>query len=104
MNKKLILRRLDAPKILAALRKHTDELKNFQVKNIALFGSFLKGRANRKSDLDFLVEFEERTFDNYINLKLFLERLFSRKIDLVTKESLKPAFRHVKREASYVKA
>jgi len=36
-----------------------------------------------------------------MGLKLFLERLFKRKVDLVVKKNLKPAFAHVKKEVIY---
>ena len=32
---------------------------------------------------------EDKTFDNYMGLKLFLEELFSRRVDLVIKDTLK---------------
>jgi hypothetical protein len=40
------------------------------------------------SDLDFLVEFEQPTFDNYMNLAFSLEKLFGRHVDLVTSDGL----------------
>ena len=51
-----------------------------------------RGEGKETSDLDFLVEFESgyETFDNYMELKFFLEDLFHRKIDLVTVEALRP--------------
>lgn len=43
-------------------------------------------------DADVLVEFEEgyKTFDNFIELKYFMEELFARSLDLVTVSALKP--------------
>ena len=66
--------------------------KNFHVKKIGLFGSMARGEAKKTSDLDFLVEFEtgQETFDNFMELKFFLEDLFNKKIDLVTFEALRP--------------
>ena len=44
-----------------------------------------------KSDIDVLVEFDKgtKTFDNYMDLKFFLEKMFHRKVDLVIREALK---------------
>jgi len=62
-----------------------------------LFGSYLKGEAKESSDIDVLVEFEKgkKTFDNYMELKFFLEDLFKRKVDPVIDESVKPELRKV---------
>lgn len=87
--------------IMEILQKHRDEIKSYKTKKIGLFGSFLKGSGDEKSDIDFLVAFSEPTFDNYMGLKFFLEELFGRKIDLVIAETLKPALQYVKKEAVY---
>ena len=103
VNKKQKLRRenLSAKEIVLTLNKHKDELRKYNVKKIGLFGSFLKNNQNKKSDVDLLVEFDKTTFDNYMDLKLFLEKLFKRKVDLVVEKNLKPALRYVKKEAIY---
>jgi predicted nucleotidyltransferase len=64
----------------------------FGVKNIGIFGSFARGEEHSDSDLDVLVDFEEgkKTFDNYMDLKFYLEELFGRKVDLVTVNALRP--------------
>lgn len=90
--------------ILRVLEENKPILQSLSVKRIGLFGSFSKNRANAKSDLDFLVSFENPTFDNYMETKFLLERLFERKIDLVTEPSLKPDLQFVKKEALYAKA
>lgn len=66
--------------------------KKFGVKKIGIFGSFARGEEKRGSDVDILVEFAEghKTFDNYMELKFFLEHLFGRDVDLVTSASIKP--------------
>lgn len=77
--------------ILAQLRDRLDTIRNFGVLSLALFGSVARDEATETSDLDFLVEFEgTATFDRYMDLKFFLEDLFGKPIDLVTKRSLKP--------------
>lgn len=76
--------------IINEIRKHKTEIHCLGVRHIGLFGSFARGEATTESDLDFVVEFEQKSFDNYMNLRELLENLFKRKVDLVTKESIKP--------------
>ncbi|CAB3287663.1 DNA polymerase beta domain protein region [Methanocaldococcus lauensis] len=77
--------------ILTTLRKHKNELKNFGVKRIGLFGSYARNEQKESSDIDFIVEFEKGkvTYDNYIGLITYLENLFNKKVDLLTVEGLK---------------
>jgi len=62
------------------------------VKRIGLFGSYTRSEQKAESDIDILVEFEknQKTFDNYMYLKFFLEDLFKSKVDLVVVEAIKP--------------
>lgn len=89
--------------ILSRLSSHRSELRRYGVKRIGIFGSAARGTATRKSDLDFLVKFEKLTFDSYMDLKFMLERMFGKKVDLVTEETIKPALGHVKHEARYLR-
>ena len=59
-------------------------LRKYGVKRIGLFGSYVRGTAIPASDIDFLVELERLTFDDYMGLTLFLEDLFQKNVDLVT--------------------
>ena len=74
--------------ILAVLSANEELLKNLGVRRIGLFGSFARNQGRVRSDLDFLVEFERPTFDNYMNLAFSLEKLFGRHVDLVTPDGL----------------
>lgn len=69
-----------------------DLRKEYGVKRIGFFGSFVRSEQKETSDVDVLVEFEKgaKTFDNYMNLKFFLEDIFGRKVDLVLFDALKP--------------
>jgi uncharacterized protein len=79
--------------ILKALREHEDLLRKYSVKRLGLFGSYARGQQKRGSDVDFLVDFERPTYDNFIDLTFSLERLFRRKVELVTSRSLNPHVR-----------
>ena len=92
---------LTSDKIIKTLAEHTGEIHGHGVRKIGLFGSFIKRTQGKKSDIDLLVEFNELTFDNYMELKFMLESLFHRKVDLVVKENLKPALQHIKKEVVY---
>lgn len=75
------------------LKRHEAEIKSkFGVSKIGIFGSFARGEETEGSDIDVLVEFKVgyKTFDNYMDLKFFLQDLFGRNIDLVTVQALKP--------------
>jgi len=74
--------------ILAVLSDNDDLLRIRSVRRIGLFGSFARNQGRARSDLDFLVEFEQPTFDNYMNLAFSLEKLFGRHVDLVTSDGL----------------
>jgi predicted nucleotidyltransferase len=65
-----------------------------KVDSIALFGSAARGSMNEQSDIDFLVQFSDEInvldyAHNYFSFLEALEKLFGRKIDLVSKKSLK---------------
>jgi predicted nucleotidyltransferase len=64
-------------------------LTKYKVKKIALFGSCASGVATSRSDIDFLVEFEE-TADllDQVGLKQELEDYLKRKVDIVTRKAL----------------
>jgi predicted nucleotidyltransferase len=69
--------------------KFKNILKINRVKKIALFGSHANGSARFRSDIDFLVDFEDGAdlFDQ-ISLKDDLQRLFKKKVDVVTRAGL----------------
>ena len=86
--------------IIAKLAAHRSRLSELSVRELALFGSYARNEATDASDLDFLVEFEAKSFDRYMDLKEFLEGLFGRRVDLVLKSALKPRLRdRILREA-----
>jgi uncharacterized protein len=66
--------------------------KTFHVKKIGIFGSFVRDKQKKGSDVDILVEFKKghKDFFNYMKLKYYLEASLGRKVDLVIKEAVKP--------------
>jgi len=62
-------------KIITALKHNNKVIRNrFKVKDIGLFGSYVRAEQKKASDIDVLVEFEKghKTFNNYMDLKFFL--------------------------------
>jgi len=82
-------------KIFELIADNRNMIKNFGVKRLGIFGSRAKGTSHAKSDVDVLVEFKNTSFDNYMDLKFFLESLFKTKVDLVMNSTLKPALRSI---------
>ncbi|HEX3069237.1 MAG TPA: nucleotidyltransferase family protein [Thermoanaerobaculia bacterium] len=79
--------------ILATIRANEPRLRELTVRELALFGSFARGEQTESSDIDFYVEFDRKTFDNYMGLRRLLENLFHRNIGLGIKSNIKPRFR-----------
>jgi hypothetical protein len=79
--------------ILKTLADHREEVRRFGVRSLGLFGSAARGEATATSDLDFLVEFENPSFDTYMELLEYLEKLFGHPVDLVLANTLKPCLR-----------
>ncbi len=79
--------------ILRLLAEHRAELMRLGARRLGLFGSFARGGARADSDVDLLVDLDRHSFDRYMDLKLYLEDLLGRRIDLVLSDRLKPALR-----------
>ena len=68
--------------------------RQFRVDHLDLFGSAVTGRFDpASSDLDFIIEFEDRTapglLNRYLDFAAALERLFGRHVDLLTPRSIR---------------
>lgn len=92
--------------VLKILAQHQPALTKLGVKTLAIFGSVARDEARFDSDIDILIEFEGLvTFDRYMDVKFYLEDNLGRRVDLVTRRSLKPLIRsQVEEEAIYVSA
>lgn len=90
--------------VVRLLTEHRQELAQFGVRSLALFGSVARDEGRPASDVDILVDFGDRaTFDKFMELKFYLENLLGCRVDLVTRKALKPRLRpYVEKEAFYV--
>lgn len=77
--------------------------REYAVKQIGLFGSFTDDTYTGDSDIDLLVEFERPIGWKYFSLEIYLENIFGRKIDLVTKNALKEQIKdRILKQVKYV--
>ena len=67
--------------------------EKFKVKEIGIFGSYVRGEESEESDVDILVEFDESIGWEFIDVKEFLEEILGKEVDLVTVGALKPQLR-----------
>jgi predicted nucleotidyltransferase len=74
------------------LSEHRPEIKKkFKVQSIGIFGSYVRGKSKKRSDVDVLVEFSEPIgIFVFLDLEEYLQGLFGLKVDLVSKKALKP--------------
>jgi len=78
-------------------------LDKYKVKYIALFGSYARNEQRDDSDVDFLVEFEDNTYRNFINLVYEIESLLNKKVTIVTLKGMSPyILPHVLKEAEEI--
>ena len=92
--------------ILKIIQKNGKKVKGLGVRNIGIFGSFVKSTQDDTSDVDILVEFRQgaKTFDNYMDLRVLLQKLLGRRVDLVVKDALKSRIRpHIIKETKYAR-
>jgi predicted nucleotidyltransferase len=83
----------DVTSLLSVLRKHLPALATqYRIKSLGLFGSYVRKAQKPTSDLDILVEFNEApSLFEFIRLEHRLSDLLGVRVDLVMKDSLKPA-------------
>jgi predicted nucleotidyltransferase len=84
---------MSAHEVLRIIEENAPAIRALSVRSLALFGSAARGAAREDSDLDFVVEFDAKTFDAYMDLKALLEQLLGRRVDLVLRDALKPRLR-----------
>ncbi|MFX1466824.1 MAG: nucleotidyltransferase family protein [Promethearchaeota archaeon] len=89
------------------LLRHKENLREkFSVKEIGIFGSYVRGEHKERSDLDILVEFEEEaklSLLDIVSLEIELSDLLGVKVDLVEKKNLKPYIgQRILKEVIYV--
>ncbi|MFV1950992.1 MAG: nucleotidyltransferase family protein [Nitrospinota bacterium] len=84
------MKSLEEIKIIIARHKKSVE-KEYHVKEIGIFGSYVRGEQDVDSDIDILVEFKDAIgFFKFIDLEEYFESILKLKVDLVSRGALKP--------------
>lgn len=96
---------MNIDEIKQILLENKDNLRyNYKVKDIGIFGSFVRNEQKNSSDLDILVEFEGPIgLFKFMDLEDHLKSLLGVKVDLVSKKALKPYIgKHILEEIIYI--
>ncbi len=95
---------MDLGKIKQVLSSHKQILADkYKVKEIGVFGSYVRGEQEELSDVDILVEFSEPVGWEFIDLLEYLEDVLGLNVDLVTPDALRPQFKErILREVAYI--
>jgi predicted nucleotidyltransferase len=85
---------MNVQEIQHKIAKLLPELREkYGVREVWLFGSVVRGDARKESDLDILVEFDNPHLSllEFIGLEIYLSEILGVEVDLVEKNTLKPA-------------
>ncbi|KYG83395.1 nucleotidyltransferase family protein [Roseivirga echinicomitans] len=90
--------------IKAALAERKTLLfKKYPIQSLAIFGSFARNEQNDHSDLDLVVEFNDKIGSDFILLAEELESYLGFKVDLVSRKGIKDRyFQKIKSDLIYV--
>jgi predicted nucleotidyltransferase len=92
---------MERDRILTLLKRRRRRLKKFGIHSLSIFGSVARDQVQPSSDVDILVDFEKPVgLFEYARLKMYLEDVLERPVDLVTPEALRQELREeILREA-----
>lgn len=79
--------------VLSLLSQHRQEIEEYGVESLALFGSVARNEAGEDSDIDLLVEFHPYAhvgIFGFLELQEYLEGILGHRVDLVSKKAVKP--------------
>lgn len=93
--------------IKTVLNLHQRDIREkYKVKEIGIFGSFVRGEQKKRSDVDILVEFTKKDIPDLltlIELERYLQKLLKKKVDLVRKGGIRPELKEsILREVVYL--
>lgn len=93
-------------KIINTIKSLRDEIKSrYKAEVVGIFGSYVRRKQKRKSDLDVLVKFYDgATLIEFVGLAIFLEgKLGIKKVDVVTYDTVRPELKErIFEEAVYI--
>ena len=88
-----------------AIRPHRQELEDrFKVKQMGIFGSYVRDEQGGKSDMDILTEFKEPIgLFKFMDLEDYIGKLLGTRVDMVSKKALKPHIgKRILKEVEYI--
>ena len=91
--------------IKKVLQKHREEFREqYGLKEIGIFGSYVKGEQKESSDIDMLIELEKPIgFVRFMRLENALSQLLGVRVEMVTRKALKPHIgKRILQEVKYV--
>ena len=90
--------------VINCLKENKERLsRKYPLKAMALFGSYARQEQTEHSDIDVLVEFSEPVGIEFIDLAEELERIFNKRIDLISKKGIKDHYMpYIEDDAIYV--
>lgn len=79
------------------LASNKEELKRkYKIREVGIFGSFVRGEQKKRSDIDILVDFYQLPdLLKFIEIERYLEKLLRKKVDLVEKKSIRPQLKDI---------
>ena len=80
-----------------------DLLARYHLKSIGIFGSFTREYFKDDSDIDILIDYEQPIGIEFIDLAEELEKILNLKVDLVSKNGIKPKYlEEIQKDLVYV--
>lgn len=98
-DEKLLPKKVKSSKEIKEIEKIKSKIKEVLKKNsvsrAGIFGSYSRGEQKKNSDIDILVQIEDKNMSllGFIQLVRLLERILKRKVDLVEYSTIKPQIR-----------
>lgn len=85
--------------ITKLLKKNKAEIQNkYKVKDIGIFGSYVRGEQQARSDVDILVEFNEEDIPGlykFIEFERYIEKIIRKKVDLVRRGGIRAELKDI---------
>lgn len=95
----------DKQQVIRLVEDNKKTFRGFGADRVGLFGSFVRGEQNDKSDVDLLVDFlpGQKNYRNLLKLAEFAEKLTGREVEIVTPQSLSQYIApYITRDIQYV--
>jgi uncharacterized protein len=91
--------------VIEVIKTNSQAIKLYAIESIGIFGSFSRNEAKSHSDVDIIVTFREgsKTFRNFMGLKVFLQDLLRREVDMVSSDNIRDELKpYIMKEIIYV--